>query len=135
MKYTTSLVFLLGTLIIIAISSCGNTPYMQGMRLYEAKCSNCHMADGSGLSKLIPNIATSKNLNDTKYIACLLLNGKVDTIKENGEFLISEMPAFNRLSATEVTNIINYMQHRWQPGFKENYINDMEKILKECEGL
>lgn len=133
MKTITSLAFLaLG--VTFFLFSCSETPYMQGMRLYEAKCSNCHMSDGSGLSKLIPNIQNSANIHETKYIACLLLNGKIDTIKQGGEFLVREMPAFNRLSATEVTNIINYIQHKWDPVFKENDIVVIEKILKECVG-
>jgi hypothetical protein len=90
------------------------------------------MEDGSGLSKLIPNIATSPRLSDTRYIACLLLQGKADTIRQGSEMLINEMPSYSQLSATEVTNIINFIQHKWDPNFKENNIIDVTAILEEC---
>jgi mono/diheme cytochrome c family protein len=112
--------------------SCSDTPYMQGMRLYEAKCANCHMSDGSGLSKLIPSLSTSKLIQNPALSTCLIVNGIQDTIWKDSTYLVKQMPSFKKLSATEVTNIVNYINHKWNPNFVETQIIQVEKILKSC---
>lgn len=104
---------------------------MQGKRLYEAKCQNCHMKDGSGLGKLVPSLKESAMLG-SPMMACIIKNGIQDTIRNYKTFLVKEMPAFGQLSATEVTNIINYINHTWNKDFKETNITDIEIALKGC---
>ena len=124
----------LATVVVISsiLVSCNESPYMQGKRLYDAKCQNCHMEDGSGLSLLIPSLSSSVYLGNV-HLACILKNGIRDTIFKDSTFLIKEMPSFSRLSATEVTNIINYIDHRWKEPFKEISILEVENQLINCD--
>jgi mono/diheme cytochrome c family protein len=112
--------------------SCHSTPYMQGKRLYAIHCSNCHMDDGSGLSALIPALNSSKYLGSSD-IACVLYSGIRDTIFDDTTYLLREMPSFKAMSTTEITNIVNFVNHSWAPEFKESSILDIQKSLKNCQ--
>ncbi|MBK8626419.1 MAG: cytochrome c [Saprospiraceae bacterium] len=114
------------------ILACNESPYMQGKRLYTANCQNCHMEDGSGLAKLIPPLATSQKIGSATF-ACILKNGIRDTIRQDSSYLVREMPAFSHLSATEVANIINFVNHSWHTPFKEQTILDVENVLNSCK--
>ncbi len=129
-KFVLTIASIIGVLTLC--TSCNETPYMQGMRLYEAKCANCHMSDGSGLSKLIPSLAQSKLTQQPELATCLIINGIQDTIRSGDTYLVKEMPGFKRLSATELTNILNFMNHKWNPTFKEVQIIEIEKIITSC---
>lgn len=118
-----------GTLVIC---SCNSSPYMQGKRLYTAQCQNCHMEDGSGLAALIPPLNNSKLLG-SPAVACVLKNGIRDTIFKDDAFLVREMPSFASLSTTEVTNIINYINHSWSLQFKEITILEIQATLDTCK--
>lgn len=124
--------FLFGFLAIIIFLSCNDSPYMQGKRLYAANCANCHMDDGSGLNNLIPSLQKSSYLGKPE-IACILKNGLQDTIFKDSTFLVREMPAFKKFSTTELTNIVNYLNHTWNNTFKETTINEMEAAIKICQ--
>ena len=117
--------------LITIVFGCSDSPYMQGKRLYTTNCQNCHMEDGSGLANLIPALNTSKLLG-TSNIACVLKKGINDTIRRDSTFLLKQMPSFSKLSATEMTNIVNYVNHKWFPAFKEQTILDIELVLKNC---
>ncbi len=124
--------FLGGLLTISVIFSCNDSPYMQGKRLYLANCANCHMEDGSGLSALIPSIQKSVYLGKPE-IACILKNGLRDTIFKDSTFLVREMPAFKKFSATEITNIVNFVNHSWYTSFKETTITQIEEAINICQ--
>jgi mono/diheme cytochrome c family protein len=117
--------------LVIAITACNTTPYVQGKRLYEAKCQNCHMEDGSGLGTLIPPLDKSTYLGKSA-LACVLKNGIRDTIFKDSTFLVREMPSFTSLSATEVANIVNFVNHKWAPEFKEITILAISAALDSC---
>lgn len=116
----------------ILFFSCNDSPYMQGKRLYAANCQSCHMEDGSGLQKLIPSLQASTLLGKPKMV-CVIKNGILDTIRNGDDYLVREMPAFGKLSATEVTNIINYVNHTWNKEFKETTIIEIENAIKHCK--
>ena len=128
-KHSIYAIFLVLSLIVI---SCNSTPYMQGQRLYTAKCQNCHMEDGSGLAALIPPLNSSRLLG-SPAVACILKNGIRDTLFKDSTFLVREMPSFASLSTTEVTNIINFINHSWYPQFKEINILEVKAVLDTCQ--
>jgi len=90
------------------------------------------MEDGSGLVNLIPSLTTSSYMGSAS-MACVLVHGIRDTIHRDSVFLVREMPSFQNLSSTEVTNIINYVNHTWHPNFMETSILDVQNSLKECQ--
>jgi hypothetical protein len=90
------------------------------------------MEDGSGLANMIPALQSSR-ITYSPEVVCLLYNGKQDTIFEGQTFLVKEMPSFRHLSATEITNIINYVNHRFLPDFREKSIKSVEEELTGCK--
>ena len=106
-NYTGVLVLLLITL-MLSLAGCGDTTYMQGKRLYAVNCQNCHMEDGSGLGGLIPALSSSVQIGSTNF-ACIIKNGLNDTIFQDSTYLLKQMPSFKKFSATEITNIVNYV--------------------------
>jgi len=114
------------------ISGCNDTTYVQGKRLYVANCQNCHMEDGSGLGSLIPALNKSGQIGSANF-ACIIKNGLNDTIFQDSTYLLKHMPAFKKISATEITNIVNYVNNTWAQNFKESTIIDVENILNNCQ--
>lgn len=131
-KFYKHYIYAVLSLLICILISCNSTPYMQGQRLYTAKCQNCHMEDGSGLAALIPPLNSSRLLG-SPAVACILKNGIRDTIFKDSTFLVREMPSFASLSTTEVTNIINYINHSWYQEFKEITILEVQAVLDTCQ--
>lgn len=117
--------------LVLTLVSCNESPYMQGKRLFEKKCANCHMEDGSGLSNLIPPIRNSAYLGKVEMV-CVLYSGIQDTIRKDSTYLVKYMPSFKQLSATEYTNLVNYINHQWHPSFEEKHLPAVEQALKEC---
>ncbi|MBK6363074.1 MAG: cytochrome c [Saprospiraceae bacterium] len=111
--------------------NCNTTPYVQGKQLYLSQCAHCHMEDGTGLNNLIPPLKGS-TITYSEEMVCLLYNGKNDTIWKDSTFLVKEMPAFKNLSTTEVTNIINFLNHSWMNNFKEKTIKETVQDLENC---
>ncbi|MBK9734603.1 MAG: cytochrome c [Saprospiraceae bacterium] len=124
--------FLLVGYVFASLISCQETTYVQGKRLYIAKCQNCHMEDGSGLGGLIPSISVSTQLG-SPYLACIIRKGIQDTIFNDTTYLVKEMPAFKKLSAPEIANIINYINSTWHKPFVEITILEIDKALKNCD--
>ncbi|MCZ2102467.1 MAG: cytochrome c [Chitinophagales bacterium] len=116
----------------IIISGCYDTPYMQGQRLYQAHCQNCHMEDGSGLKSLIKPLNSSAYLGDDAMV-CIIRRGILDTIFNDKDFLPKEMPAFKKLSVVEMANLVNYINNKWQVDFKEKTILDIEAAVSQCD--
>jgi mono/diheme cytochrome c family protein len=119
-------------LISLTMTGCHDTPYVQGKRLYTIHCQNCHMEDGSGLGTLIPPIVTSKYLG-SNTLTCLILNGKRDTIRQKNAWLEQVMPANRHLSNAELTNLINFIEHRWNVEFSEKTILQVETESSACQ--
>lgn len=117
--------------LMLVYSSCHESPYMQGKRLFEKKCANCHMEDGSGLSNLIPPIKNSAYLGKAEMV-CVLYRGFQDTVWKDSAYLVKYMPSFKQLSVTEYTNLINYINHQWHSSFEEMYLPVIEEALKDC---
>ena len=90
------------------------------------------MEDGSGLEGLIPSLVNSKHLGNLSML-CIMKNGINDTIFKDSTYLVKEMPAFKRLSATEMANIVNYINSMWSPSFKEMTILEINQGLKDCD--
>ena len=77
-----------------------------GKRLYEANCQNCHMEDGSGLNNL------SRHYHNHPFGTCI--DGMHHSIRQRYghlsiRHLLKEMPNHKSLSATEIANIVNYV--------------------------
>ena len=123
--------FAVALLVKMLLTSCYDTPYVQGERLYTIHCRNCHMEDGSGLESLIKPLNTSQYLNSND-IVCIIRSGILDTIRNESDFLPKEMPAFKKLSPVEMTNLVNYINYKWHTGFREKTILEIESTINQC---
>lgn len=112
--------------------SCNSHPYEQGKRIYKAKCSNCHMNDGSGLGELIPPLAASDWLRDNQdLLACAITKGIAMPITVNGTIYRENMKGI-KLTDVELTNLINYINNEWGNQYGEVLLKDIKEKLSEC---
>ena len=54
-------------------------------------------------------------------------------ISVNGVIYNAEMPGFKELSDFEIANIINFMNHEWNPNVPFKRIQTIQKELENCE--
>ena len=107
MSISRGLFFLIACLPFV---TCSHNLYVQGERTYIAKCANCHMEDGSGLNALIPDLRQSLNALTVSEQACTIIYGiKSDSIGE----IMKAMPHNKSMSTTDLTNLLNYINHKW----------------------
>ena len=117
---------------ILVLSRCGVETYAQGKRIYEAKCANCHMEDGSGLALLIPPLAKSDYLalNQDK-VPCIILHGQIGKITVNRKEYNQEMPA-EQYNEVQITNVINYINTAWGNQLPAVSLAETKKRLEDC---
>ncbi len=134
MKVKNRLIYLLLLLVscFFILSSCDQETYMQGKRLYEAHCENCHMEDGNGLAKLIPPLTNSDYLkNNQNKIACILRNGQTGKVTVNNVMYDQEMPG-KKYTEVQITNIINYINHAWGNDYGVISLEETTIALRNC---
>lgn len=113
--------------------ACTTNPYQEGNRLYKAYCENCHMADGKGLRGLIPPLANSDYLiKNRAQIPCIIKHGIKGEIIVNDTVFNTEMAGNPKLSAVQINNIINYINHAWGNDLEESNIKEVKKTLQNC---
>ena len=92
------------------------------------------MQDGKGLRGIIPPLANSDFLfKNISQIPCIIKYGIKDTIIVNDTIYNTEMEGIPELSAVQINNIINFINHEWNNGIKESNIIDVEKSLHNCQ--
>lgn len=114
---------------IVASFACQSNPYKQGKVLYDFHCGGCHSEDGSGLAQLIPALdTTSEYFHNAGKLVCLIRIG-LPLNKATGQ----QMPPNTALSETELTNLINYLGHRFQG--KEQWVNfnEIRGLAASCQ--
>ncbi len=112
---------------------CQNNVYVQGERLYERYCSNCHGKDGNGLKNLYPPLNSSDYYQKNQdLVACIILNGLEDEIEVNGKSYMMPMAGFSNLTDVDITNIINYVNTAWNNDLEETTIQKVKENLKSC---
>jgi mono/diheme cytochrome c family protein len=110
------------------------TNYPEGKQLYELHCASCHGKQGEGLESLIPPLAAADMLqNNAVEVACWIRKGLEGKILVNGKEFENAMPPNERLSNTEITNIINYVQNAWGNKHKFITLEEVNQVLKNCK--
>lgn len=106
---------------------------VQGKLLYTQYCSNCHQADGSGLGKLIPPIATSHRIkSDINSVICIIKNGLEGKVDVNGIQYDGKMPANYNLTNLEIAEISTYIGNTWENSIGIVTSMEVENSLLEC---
>lgn len=110
---------------------------VNGKRLYENYCGNCHQPDGRGLGKLIPPLRNSDYFKASVHRSIWIMrNGQQGEIVVNGETYNQAMPANPQLKPLEIAQISTYLYNIW--GLNEGVISAsaVEDYLKKVpDGL
>ncbi len=114
---------------VITFVTCRQERYVQGKRIYDTFCLNCHMEDGNGLGTMYPNITESPLLRDHNALICLILQGTQSKVLHT-----VTMPQHSQLTPAGMSNLINYMSDRW--GDKHIITLVETKLqMKKCQEL
>ncbi len=116
--------------ILIFNLSCNQVKYSQGERIYTAKCSNCHMPEGDGLKKLIPSLAKSAYITGRKEaIVSIIHKGfHSDSLGITEKY----MPSNKKMKDVELTNLLNYLQEKFNSGKYEYKLEEVIGIRRRC---
>jgi len=115
----------------MSILGCQSEPFSQGKRLYEVKCSNCHLSSGQGLGKEIPSL--HKDVAQAAYWSCLIRHGKSEVIHQDGVSYARQMPSNPDLNAAEIANLINYIQSKWVKKSEFVGLDSVNVWLNKCQ--
>ena len=104
---------------------------VNGKRLYESHCANCHQSDGTGLGQLIPPLKNADYFKASVHrTAWIIRNGQEGPIQVNGVEYNQKMPANPNLKPLDIAQIVTYLYNIWE--MKEGVISapEVEKFLK-----
>lgn len=84
----------------------------RGRDVYTAQCMSCHMEQGEGIDGVYPPLAKSDYLlADKKRSIDQLLHGLSGAITVNGKNYDGVMNAFDALSDTDISDVLNYVRN------------------------
>jgi mono/diheme cytochrome c family protein len=103
-------------LLIVFAVSCQNEEqlefthyYSSGKLTYQAKCQNCHGANGEGLHGLIPPLTDSAYLKLNKAtLACAIKYGLKGKLSISNRSYEGEMPASD-LAPVDIAGVLTYV--------------------------
>lgn len=107
---------------------------VNGAKVYQTYCANCHQLQGEGLAQLYPPLAKSDYLlENIPRAACIVKNGQFKEIVVNGVTFNQMMPAVPNLTNLEIAEVITYISNSWgnEGGFHS--VKEVDKWLTECE--
>jgi len=107
---------------------------IQGERLYEVHCANCHELDGSGLRSLIPPLANSDYLvEDLERAICIARYGIEGAITVNDTTYNQPMPAIETLRPLDVAEIMTYVFNQWGDSVYLISTKFTSRVLSQCD--
>ena len=118
--------------VVIGLWQCQTEPYPQGKILYQNFCQSCHMEDGSGLGLEIPPLANADYLKaNLEIVPCIIHYGQSDTIVVNGNTYAQPMEGIDKLSAIEITNIINFIGQAWGKQYEPVTLKAGQRMVRK----
>ena len=113
-----------------------NTVSVNGAELYAANCQACHQPTGEGLKGAFPPLKGSPIVLDAnpELFVNIIMNGYTGRMNEG----YGAMPAVgtnNKLSAEEVTAIINHERTSWGNSAPKINTADVQKIMNNIATL
>lgn len=110
----------------------GNPSYLNGKSLFIQNCASCHGSDAQGIKGIFPPLLNSKWVTENKSVPIrILLNGLSGKVEVHGETYKGSMPSFKaRLSAAEITSILNYIRSLYKEEFPKITQEDVITIGK-----
>jgi mono/diheme cytochrome c family protein len=99
-----------------AVSAEGSKPerVISGKQLYTANCGGCHQPDGGGVPMMQPELIASERANGpVGGVIIMILKGS-NAIEPGMSEYSNEMPAFDRLTDTEIALIATYVRTHFE---------------------
>lgn len=93
------------------------------------------METGEGLASLIPSLDSDYYRANTEKIPCIIQNGIQATITVNGKSFNQAMPANKNLSATDIANLINYIDNILLQEKIFSSVKIIEARLENCQSM
>ena len=120
---------------MLLLAGCFTKRKNEGARLYAQHCANCHGANGEGLRRLIPPLASADYLAQRRSsLPCQLRKGLAGEIVVNGVTYNQLMPGNEGLTDSEITNLLNYVQSSWGNKAEVWTIREVADELNYCGG-
>lgn len=135
MKSKIYLVLSILSISVIFLAACDRSEFAHGKRLYDDYCESCHMETGEGLASLIPSLDSDYYRANTEKIPCIIQNGIQATITVNGKSFNQAMPANKNLSATDIANLINYIDNILLQEKIFSSVKIIEARLENCQSM
>jgi len=106
---------------------------VEGKRLYDVYCSNCHQKDGVGLARLYPPLKNSDYLLPNKdKVICGIRYGQKGEIIVNGISFSQEMPPIPNITDLEIAEIATFVYTEFADSVQIITINEVREILANC---
>jgi len=107
---------------------------VEGKRLYNIHCANCHQVDGKGLARLYPPLKDSDYLiPNKKKVICGMRYGQKGEILVNGIMFNQEMPANIKITDLEIAEIATYIYTEFADTVQIITLNDVKTIMDSCQ--
>jgi mono/diheme cytochrome c family protein len=88
-----------------------------GAAVYAQNCAVCHMADGGGVPSMQPSLVDSAVVaGDAGRVIDVVLRGPAAVLPADREPYSNTMPAFGRLSDSEVASVVSYVRKQFAAG-------------------
>jgi len=106
---------------------------IEGRKLYEKHCSNCHQQDGSGLARLIPPLKDADFLVENKHrLLCIIKFGIHGEIYVNDQDFNQPMPGIPELTNLELAEIATFVLNNFTNDTHFIAVRDVPKLLATC---
>lgn len=124
------------------LSSCGATSenaskdirlnqyLIEGKKIYESHCANCHQADGQGFAKLYPPI-DSLFLRDTTATLRIILQGNKNPLTVKGIEYTLPMPGHDFFTDLELAELSTYLYATWSGQEAQLIRTETVKAIRE----
>ena len=85
-----------------------------GSQQFAQRCAMCHQSSGAGLPGQFPRLsgrvaAIAQTKPGRRYLALVLLNGMVGSIKADGQSISGLMPSMGAMSDQDIVAILNHV--------------------------
>ena len=106
---------------------------IEGKRLYQLHCINCHQEGGTGLARLYPPLKNSDYLFTNKpEVICGMRFGQKGEIVVNGIVFNQPMPENLRLTDLEIAEIATYVYNTFADTVQLVTVQEVKQIFANC---
>ncbi|TDS17252.1 c-type cytochrome [Sphingobacterium paludis] len=107
---------------------------VNGQKLYQTHCQNCHGAKGEGLGALYPPLTDTVYQRENRHrLACIVKFGLNEPVSIHGETYDGPMPGVPQLSPIEIAYILTYITTRFGNSNDNFTQEEVKKGLASCK--